>query len=103
MQIDLGGYVPGTDFDLITVSAGGAGGVATLGGTLSVSFTNNFIPTNGASFTFLNASSRVGAFASFNYPSNEIGMQLSYDTTSAIVKVTNLKPQVSNLIGDPRR
>jgi len=101
LNIDLGGYSPGTNFDLVTVTAGGAGGVATLGGTLNVALTNGFSPTNGASFTFLTANSRVGAFATFNYPSNDIGMQLSLDPASASVKVTNLKPLVAHAISDP--
>jgi hypothetical protein len=101
LNIDLGGYSAGTNFDLITVSAGGAGGTATVGGTLNVALTNGFIPTNGATFTFLKAASRVGAFATFNYPSNDIGMQLITDATSATIKVTNLKPVVVNPIADP--
>lgn len=101
LNIDLGGYLPGTTFDLITVTAGGAGGVASLGGTLNVTLTNGFSPTNGATFTFLTAASRVGTFTKFNYPSNDIGMQLTVDATSASVKVTNLKPVVANPIVDP--
>src|SRR6185369_15584262 len=91
LNIELGGYAPGTNFDLVTVTAGGAGGVATLGGTLNVTFTNGFSPTNGATFTFLTANSRVGAFSNFNYPSNDVGLQVSYDVTSAKVTVSNLK------------
>jgi hypothetical protein len=101
LNIDIGGNTPATEFDLVTVTAGGAGGVATLGGTLNVALTNGFSPTNGAIFTFLTANSRAGAFATFNYPSNDIGMQLILDTTSAKVKVTNLKPVVANPIVDP--
>jgi hypothetical protein len=101
LNIELGGYSAGTNFDLITVSAGGVGGIATLAGTLNVSLTNGFVPTNGASFTFLTASSRAGSFTSFNYPSKDIGMQLSYEPASVTVKVTNLKPIVSNPIADP--
>ncbi|HXU77772.1 MAG TPA: hypothetical protein VN794_14455, partial [Methylomirabilota bacterium] len=92
VNIDLGGYTPGTEFDRITVTAGGAGGVATLGGTLNVTLINGFSPTNGATFIFLSALSRVGAFSTFNYPSNDIGMQVSYQPASATLKVTNLKP-----------
>jgi hypothetical protein len=68
LNIELGGYSPGTGFDLVTVTAGGAGGVATLGGTLNVTLTNGFSPTNGASFTFLTAVSRVGAFGDVQLP-----------------------------------
>jgi hypothetical protein len=101
LNIELGGYSPGASFDLVTVAAGGGGGVATLGGTLNVTLANGFSPTNGASFTFLTASSRVGSFAAFTYPSNDIGMAVSYDATSAKVTVSNLKPVVANPISDP--
>ena len=101
LNIELGGYSPGAGFDLVTVTAGGAGGVATLGGTLDVTLLNGFSPTNGATFTFLTAVSRAGAFATFNYPSNDIGMQVSYDLTSAKVTVSNLKPVVANPMVSP--
>jgi hypothetical protein len=101
LNIDVGGYTPATGFDLVTVTAGAAGGIATLGGTLNITLTNGFSPTNGATFTFLTAVSRVGAFTTFNYPSNDIGMQLILDATSASVKVTNLKPVVANPIVAP--
>src|ERR1022692_1576658 len=101
LNIELGGNLPGTNFDLVTVTGGGAGGVATLGGTLNVTLTNGFSPAKGAAFTFLTALSRVGAFATFNYPSNDIGMQVSYDATSAKVTVSNLKPVVANPISNP--
>ena len=101
LNIELGGYLAGTNFDLVTVTAGGAGGVATLSGALNVTLSNGFSPTNSALFTFLTAVSRVGSFATFNYPSNDIGMQLSYDSTSGTLKITNLKPVVANPIVDP--
>ncbi len=101
LNIDLGGYVAGTDFDLITVTGGGAGGVATLGGTLLVNLVNGFSPTNGATFTFLTADTRAGSFATFNNPSSDIGMQISYTATSAQIKVTNLKPVVAHPVVDP--
>ncbi|MCX6928258.1 MAG: YDG domain-containing protein, partial [Verrucomicrobia bacterium] len=101
LNIELGGNSPGTGFDLVTVTAGGAGGVATLGGTLNVTLINGFSPPKGAAFTFMTAAGRVGAFATFLYPSNDIGMTLSYDATSAKVTVSNLKPVVANLINNP--
>jgi hypothetical protein len=101
LNIDIGGYLPGTNSDLVTISAGGAGGTAALNGTLRVAFTNGFVPTNGAMFQFLTANARGGSFSTFLYPSNDIGLQVIYDATSASVKVTNLKPQVANPIADP--
>ena len=97
LNIKLGGYQPGTNFDLVTVSRN-----ATLGGTLRVVLTNGFAPTNGATFTFLTTGlGRAGAFANFSYPSNDIGLEVNYDLTSASLKVTNLKPVVANPIVDP--
>jgi len=61
LRFELGGYAPGSQFDLINVS-----GSATLGGTLAVSLANNFqsVMTNGASFTVLTAGTALaGAFA----------------------------------------
>ena len=101
LNIELGGYLAGTNFDLVTVAAGGAGGVATLNGTLNVAFANSFSPTNGATFTFLTANTRAGAFSTFNYPSNDVGMQVILGAGSASVKVTNLKPVVANPIPNP--
>jgi len=101
LNIDLGGYSAGQTYDRVTVAAGGVGGVATLGGTLNIALTNGFSPTNGATFRFLTANSRVGAFTTFNYPSNDIGLQIDYDLTSARVTVSNLKPIVANPMPDP--
>jgi hypothetical protein len=60
LRLELGGYVPGTQFDFLTVSGG-----ATLGGTLEVTLTNDFqsVMTNGASFTVLTSGTPLaGAF-----------------------------------------
>ncbi len=101
LNINLGGYSPGIGYERVTVAAGGAGGVATLDGTLNVNLVDGFSPTNGATFTFLNANSRAGVFSTFSYPSNDIGMEVTYDLVSAKVTVTNLKPVVANPIVDP--
>src|ERR1043165_2133065 len=61
VRLDVGGYQQTTQYDFIRVT-----GNATLGGTLAVSFNNNFqsVVTNGASFTVLsNATAFTGAFA----------------------------------------
>ncbi|MCX6885170.1 MAG: MBG domain-containing protein, partial [Verrucomicrobia bacterium] len=101
LNIEIGGYQPGIEHDLVTVTSGGAGGSAALSGRLNISFVNGFVPTNGATFTILTALSRFGSFSSFNYPSNDIGLQLSYDATSAKVIVSNLKPVVAHPIANP--
>ncbi len=61
LRLEVGGSAPGSQFDLVTVSAGTA-----LGGTLSVGLTNNFqtTMTNGTSFTVLTSGTPLtGAFA----------------------------------------
>lgn len=61
LRLEVGGYTSGSQFDLVTVSAGTA-----LGGTLAVSLTNDFqrTMTNGASFTVLTSGTPLtGAFA----------------------------------------
>lgn len=57
LNIELGGTVPGSQYDTLTVS-----GAASLSGTLNVSLVNAFAPANGNTFTFLNAATRSGAF-----------------------------------------
>jgi hypothetical protein len=61
LQVELGGYTPGTDFDFLNVD-----GPVILNGTLSVRLLDNFLPqmTNGASFTILTSGTPLtGTFA----------------------------------------
>ena len=85
LNIELGGTSPGTDFDLLAVS-----GAATLGGTLNVTLTNGFIPAINSTFTFLTSASRSGAFTTFNYPSSDFEMQVSYTPTNATIQVISV-------------
>jgi len=79
------GTTPGTNYGQLQVS-----GPVTLNGSLSVTLTNNYIPTTNDSFTVLTAGSRNGAFANFIYPSNKVSMILSNTSTSVIVRATNI-------------
>jgi hypothetical protein len=93
LNIELGGTVPGTSFDLLAITS-----KATLAGTLNVGFTNGYYPAStNASFTFLNASPLTGAFGNFSYPFNKVGMRLNYTTNSATIQVTNLGPVIGPL------
>jgi hypothetical protein len=86
LDIDLGGTVAGISYDLLAVT-----GKATLAGNLNVGLTNGYFPANtNTLFKFLTASSRTGTFASFSYPSSQLGMQIDYATNSASIQVTNL-------------
>jgi len=81
----LSGTLPGTNYGQLQVA-----GSVTLNGTLSVSLTNNYIPTTNDSFTLLSAGTRNGTFSNFIYPSNAVRMQLSNTTNSVIVRATNV-------------
>ena len=60
VAIEIGGVVPGTQFDRVNIA-----GTASLDGTLSVSTINGFQPTlPGESFTILTYGSHTGAFDS---------------------------------------
>jgi hypothetical protein len=63
LQIELAGPAPGTGFDQLAV-----GGAARLAGTLAVSLTNAFLPTNGAKFDFLVNGSRRGSLPTSSIP-----------------------------------
>jgi T5SS/PEP-CTERM-associated repeat protein len=57
LEIELAGYGPGTQFDLLEI-----GGTATLGGTLQVSLLGGFLPGLADTFDFLTAGSIEGTF-----------------------------------------
>lgn len=67
----------------------------TLGGTLNVTFTNGFSPAPNSTFSFLISSNRSGAFATFNYPSNEVGLALSSTVGKIALQVINTRPVIS--------
>jgi len=81
----IGGTLPGTNYGQLQVS-----GPVAVSGTLSVTLTNNYIPTTTDSFTVLTATTRSGTFANFIYPSNKVSMILSNTSTSVIVLATNI-------------
>ena len=67
-------------------------GTASLAGALNVALTNGFYPPANASFTFLTAATRTGTFATFNYPSNDVGLLMNYTATNASAQVINVRP-----------
>jgi hypothetical protein len=64
-------------------------GVA-LNGKLSLTFTNGFQPATNDAFTLITAGAVSGHFASFDYPSNTVSMQLSNTPAAVIAFVTGL-------------
>lgn len=81
----LGGTTPGTGYGRLQVL-----GTMTLNGALGVSLANGFLPTINDTFTVLTAGTRSGTFANFNFPSNQVTMQLSNTANSVIVRVTDV-------------
>ena len=60
-QLDIGGLIAGSGFDLVTVTQ-----LATLSGTLDISVLTGFTPTNGEIFKFLITGSHSGTFGTVN-------------------------------------
>ena len=79
LDIGIGGTEAYRDFGVLAV-----GGAATLGGTLMVSLSNGFVPSDGESFQILSAGSINGTFSSVLLPD---GMTLNYTPTAVIVSV----------------
>jgi hypothetical protein len=77
LDMEIGGYNPGTDFDQLAIS-----GTATLDGTLNVSLLNGFAPNPGDSFAILTFAGSSGGFATTNLPS---GGSFTLDPTDGTV------------------
>ncbi len=66
LVVEIGGTTGGSQYDQLIVN-----GNATLGGTLSVTLINGFVPTGGETFTVVQSSGAVsGTFASTNFPAS---------------------------------
>jgi hypothetical protein len=80
-----------------TVAASGYGqlkirGTAALNGALAVGFAGNYKPATNDTFVLVTADLITGAFSTFNYPSNQVVMQLNSPGSSVIASVTGLSP-----------
>jgi hypothetical protein len=84
LNIEIGGYSPGTQFDRLDV-----GGPATLNGTLNAALINGFVPNNGDTFRVMNYASRTGSFtlagARFTAVYNPDNLTLVYAGPTATV------------------
>ena len=81
----IGGTTAGAGYGQLSV-----GGPLTLGGALSVALVNGFSPSVGDSYAVVTAAALSGAFVQFNYPSNQVAMEMSLTPTSVIAGVTSL-------------
>jgi hypothetical protein len=84
LKLVLGGVNPGTQFSQETFA-----GSATLGGILSVTLANGFMPTNGQSFAVVTYGSETGQFGSQQLPALPIGLawQITYGATAVTLNV----------------
>jgi len=85
LKLALGGLAPGTQFSQLTI-----GGAVAFAGTLGVSLTNGFSPTNGHSFALVNYGSRTSQFSAQQLPPlpPEFQWSVSYGATALTLTVT---------------
>lgn len=81
LDIEIGGRVPFTSFDVLEIT-----GSAALGGTLAVSFIDGFVPELGDEFVFLSAASRSGTFANLSLPNGYAGV-VEYTPAAAVLRI----------------
>ena len=84
LQISLGGLNAGTQFGNEAFT-----GAATFDGTLGVTLTNSFAPTNGNSFVLATYPSSTGQFSSTQFPPLpvDIRWKLTYGATALLLQV----------------
>lgn len=85
LDIELAGTTKGTGYDSLTIA-----GAAELGGHLSVTFLNGFVPADGQSFNILTAAGGVdGTFDAQNLPalSGGLHLDLSYSANAVNISV----------------
>lgn len=97
LTVELGGSVPGTTFDYVNVM-----GTANLAGVLNVTSYNNYVPTGGTSYRFMNFAAARGSFAAVNLP---VGWNISlvagsnyFDllaAASAAISASTLPPDIA--------
>lgn len=87
LMIEIGGAVPGTDHDVLTV-----GNTATLAGALNVALTNGYAGIANNIFTVLTAGVVSGTFATTNLPvlaDPNLGWDIQYAAGAVVLSITN--------------
>ncbi len=94
LNIELGGTTLGSQYDRLAIT-----GTANLSGTLNVTLTNGFLPTNGNSFSVMTFASRAGDFSTKSGLDLGGGLRLDpvYTPTAFILSVTD-QPTLVTLI-----
>ncbi|MHB8788943.1 MAG: RHS repeat-associated core domain-containing protein [Desulfobulbaceae bacterium] len=95
--IEIGGTVAGTGYDQLKVS-----GKGDLGGTLNVSFANNYVPQPGDSYQIITYGSYTGAFSSITPPiaSGNRDWNISYTPTGVQLGVIEAGAGLRLLMSD---
>ncbi len=95
--IEVGGLVPATGHDLLTVT-----GAADLGGTLEISLINGFLPQIGDEVTFLTASGGVlDEFDALLVPNvSGLILEVMYRSQSVVLRVSSSAPVPGDADGD---
>lgn len=90
MNVELAGTPASGNYDRLVVSNS-----MTLDGALNVTLTNSYYPTPDVVFTnVLRAAARTGTFATFNFPSNSVGLQINYSSTNVDLEIINTLPSL---------
>ncbi len=82
LRMELGGSVPGTDYDQLDVAE-----TATLQGTLDIILADGAAPLPGQSYTVVKAKQINGGFTSINWPVGVTG-NVTYTAGTAMVNIT---------------
>jgi hypothetical protein len=92
LDISIGGLNAGTQFGNEDFT-----GAATFAGTLGISLTNGFTPTNGNSFVIATYSSRTGQFSTIQFPTLPAGSQwqLAYNANALVLQVVQGVPSTA--------
>jgi hypothetical protein len=84
LTMELAGTTPGTQYDQLQV-----GGALSIGGILSVSLLNGFMPTVGSSFDLLDWGTLSGTFSSLSLPTLATGQwDMSQLYTTGVLSIT---------------
>jgi len=85
LDIELGGYSQGDEFDLLTVS-----GPAALDGVLYVSLIDGFVPQIGDQFVVLTAGARTGTFANVITSPSTLEVNVIYGVGSVTIEIVDV-------------
>ena len=98
-RISLSGSTPGTGFNQLNAQT------LALDGSLMVTLTNGFVPTNGNSFTIATGGSRTGQFANVTLPPTQSNLtwRVRYTSDAVILQASSpLAMNGSTHLGDGR-